>query len=877
MSKKLFFILLAVFGFSYNSLAQHSVAREWNEVLLEAIRGDLARPTVHARNLFHSAILMYDGWAVFNQQAETVFLGKSFGGYACAFDGIVSPTNAEAASNEVISYAMYRLLSHRFADSPGFTETEQLIDGLFTTLGYDRSITTTDYNGGSYAALGNYMAEQLILFGLQDGSNEQNTYSNQYYTPQNEPLPLDIYEDTNDLADPNHWQPLAFETFVDQSGNIFLGGVPEFLNPEWGEVIPFALTPAELEKLNNGFESYVYSDPGPPPAIANSNEDGIADPYKWNFALVASWSAHLDPADPTIIDISPGALGNVSIDSYPQTFQEYQAFYNFMDGGDPGTGYAINPATQMPYAPQMVLRADYARVLAEFWADGPDSETPPGHWFTILNYVNDHPLSVRRIGGVGAIVSDLEWDVKAYLALGGAMHDAAVTTWGIKGYYDYIRPISAIRYMAGKGQSSDAALPGYDPHGLPLIPGSIELITAADPLSGTANENVGKIKIRGWRGPDFVDDPTTDIAGVGWILGTRWWPYQRPTFVTPPFAGYVSGHSTFSRAAAEVLTLLTGDAFFPGGMGTFDVEQNDYLVFEQGPSESFTLQWATYRDASDQTSLSRIWGGIHPPVDDIPGRLLGEKIGTAAFALAREYFDGKVVTEADNFLIQVLGETCEGTNNGSLNISATDYFDYIASLNGEQYPFTDTLSINDLSPGDYSLCITVAGNNDFEQCFEFTIEEALMIDAIATVADFGKEQIVNISVSKGTPPYKLIINDIAVEEFNTDEITISALEGDKIEVGTLRPCEGSFSMVVAQGTTTSIFPNPAGTETNIVIMENLDQIRIDLFTLGGKLIETGMYELTNGRVVLPLVNCPSGVLLAKLYGKTPKTIKLIKQ
>ncbi|HBR54841.1 MAG TPA: hypothetical protein DEA82_11935, partial [Flavobacteriaceae bacterium] len=257
--------------------------------------------------------------------------------------------------------------------------------------------------------------------------------------------------------------------------------------------------------------------------------------------------------------------------------------------------------------PQMIKRSDYARVLAEFWADGPDSETPPGHWFVIANYVSDDPLLEKRFGGEGPILSDLEWDVKLYVTLGGAMHDSAVTTWGIKGYYDYVRPISALRYMAAKGQSTDPSLPGFDPHGLPLVPGLIELIEAGDPLA--ADGNIGKVKVRAWKGPDYIEDPTTDIAGVDWILATRWWPYQRGTFVTPPFAGYVSGHSTFSRAAAEVLTFVTGDPFFPGGMGTFEVEQDTFLFFKKGPSEPFTLQWATYRDASDQTSLSRIWGG----------------------------------------------------------------------------------------------------------------------------------------------------------------------------------------------------------------------------------------------------------------------------
>ena len=79
-------------------------------------------------------------------------------------------------------------------------------------------------------------------------------------------------------------------------------------------------------------------------------------------------------------------------------------------------------------------------------------------------------------------------------------------------------------------------------------------------------------------------------------------------------------------------------------MGTFDIPQNDFLVFEEGPSQGFTLQWATYRDASDQTSLSRIWGGIHPPIDDIRGRIIGEKIGLESFNLALQYFNGTLST-----------------------------------------------------------------------------------------------------------------------------------------------------------------------------------------------------------------------------------------
>lgn len=639
--RKITLIILLLFG-SF-SQAQHTVARDWNEMLLDAIRADFARPTVHARNLFHSSVMMYDAWAIFDSQASTVFLGKTFGGYNCPFNGIATPADADAATHEIISYAMYRLLNHRFENSPGGTPLLDEFTTLFTSYGYDPSFVSTDYSTNSYAALGNYLASEIIAFGLQDNSLEQFGYANAFYIPVNPPLILENYYETNDI-NPDRWQPLAFDVFVDQSGNEFPLNTPAFLSPEWGSVTPFALSSDDLQILNNGFDSYIYNDPGPPVYIQNSNEDGIDDPYKWHMALVASWSSHLDPADPTMIDISPGALGNFDLANYPETFAEYQAFYDFTNGGDPSTGHAMNPSTGAAYVPQMVKRADYARVLAEFWADGPDSETPPGHWFTILNYVSDHPMLEKKIAGQGAVVDDLEWDVKSYLVMGGAMHDAAVNTWGIKGYYDYVRPISAIRYMAGKGQSSDASLPSYDPHGIPLIPGLIELIDDTDPLRGDSNENVDRIKIRAWRGPDFITDPTTDIAGVDWIIGTHWWPYQRGTFVTPPFAGYLSGHSTFSRAAAEVMTRLTGDPFFPGGMGTFDIQQNNFLFFEVGPSENMTLQWATYRDASDQTSLSRIWGGIHPPIDDIKGRIIGNQVGNEAFDLGLQYFEDTLST-----------------------------------------------------------------------------------------------------------------------------------------------------------------------------------------------------------------------------------------
>jgi hypothetical protein len=449
------------------------------------------------------------------------------------------------------------------------------------------------------------------------------------------------------LVDFNRWQPLTFPgVFIDQAGNsIPFNNTPDFLSPEWGDVVPFALTQNDLTTYQRQDGAYqVYHDPGSPPyLIADSR--GNPDQYKWGFSLVSVWSSHLDPSDGVMWDISPASIGNIS--QLPTTDEEQQNFYDLINGGDASVGYTSNPVTGQPYTTQMVPRGDYTRVLAEFWADGPESETPPGHWFVILNYVSDHPSLAKRFKGTGDIIDDLEWDVKAYFILSGAMHDAAITAWGIKGWYDYIRPVSAIRGLAELGQSSDSGLPNFHSGGINLIPEYIELVYADDPLAGAGFEHVGKIKLYAWQGPDYIIHPGWDMAEVGWILAENWWPYQRPSFVTPPFAGYISGHSTYSRAAAEVMTMLTGDPFFPGGMGEFTAKQNEFLVFEEGPSMDITLQWATYRDASDQTSLSRIWGGIHPPADDIPGRLIGEQIGIKAFSKAEKYFEG-LVTSIDN-------------------------------------------------------------------------------------------------------------------------------------------------------------------------------------------------------------------------------------
>ena len=658
---------------------QHSVAHMWNEALLDSIRHDLARPTVHARNLYHTSGAMWDAWAAFDDNADQIFHQEK-----------MEAADVEAARNEAISYAMYRLLRHRFMASPAAPFAFPEYDLLMGDLGYD--INYTDQQANTPAALGNRIAQAVIDFGLSDGSNEQLNYANLIYEPVNPPL-LPDFPGNPDIIDTNRWQPLALQYFVDQSGNPIPTGYPDALSPEWGLVTPFSLNELDLEiHQRDGFDWWVWHNPGNPPYIGGEGDAR----YKWGFEMVLTWSSHLDPTDGVMIDISPNSFGNTPL----PTVADEQDYYDFLEGGDWGQGHDLNPVTGLPYEPQIVPRGDYGRILAEFWADGPDSETPPGHWFTILNYVIDHPEHENRFMGEGPILDQLEYDVKAYLALGGGMHDIAISSWSVKGYHDYIRPVSAIRAMCDNGQCSDPDGPSYHPNGINLVPNFIEVVTADSSMPGERHEhlagNEGKIAVRAWKGPEYIDDPDTDVAGVAWILAENWWPYQRPSFVTPPFPGYVSGHSTYSRGAAEIMTLITGSNFFPGGMGEFEAPMNEFLVFEDGPSQDITLQWATYQDASDQTSMSRIWGGIHPPADDIPGRHMGLAIGPEAFTEARRYYLGLKSCPADfssdgqinfydvsKYIQTYLADDMLADMNGDLEVNAMDVMDFLnAYTNG---------------------------------------------------------------------------------------------------------------------------------------------------------------------------------------------------
>jgi hypothetical protein len=219
---------------------------------------------------------------------------------------------------------------------------------------------------------------------------------------------------------------------------------------------------------------------------------------------------------------------------------------------------------------------DREKMISEYWADGPASETPPGHWCLLAQFVS------RRDG------HSLDDDVKMYFALANGLLDSSIAVWECKRVYDSVRPITAIRYLF-KGR-----------------------------------------RVKAWGGP---------FRGAHYIFGEDWQPYQQASFITPPFGEYVSGHSAFSVASAEILKSFTGSDDFGASVslpaGSSRIEPGVTPAFD------VTLDWETFTVAAEEASLSRLYGGIHFTDGNAYGRIMGRKIGAEVWKRAQAYFHGQ--------------------------------------------------------------------------------------------------------------------------------------------------------------------------------------------------------------------------------------------
>jgi hypothetical protein len=254
----------------------------------------------------------------------------------------------------------------------------------------------------------------------------------------------------------------------------------------------------------------------------------------------------------------------------------------------PDHGPAMSVVKTKPnsdYLKQVDLQLKYSagltdthKVIAQYWEDLPGTETPPGHWCVFAQWVS------RRDHNT------IDQDAKLFFTLTNALLDASITAWDAKRTWDSVRPITAVHWLK-QGQL-----------------------------------------IQAWGGP---------YQGTKTIRGEDWQPYQPAGFPNPPFAEFLSGHSTFSAAAAEVLKDMTGSYTF--GMSVTIPAGSSTVEPGVVPASPVTLSWKAFSGAADQAGISREYGGIHFDDGDFEARKAGQDVGLQAWNKARTYFNGKAV------------------------------------------------------------------------------------------------------------------------------------------------------------------------------------------------------------------------------------------
>jgi hypothetical protein len=214
---------------------------------------------------------------------------------------------------------------------------------------------------------------------------------------------------------------------------------------------------------------------------------------------------------------------------------------------------------------------DRRKAIALYWADGPSTETPPGHWNVFAQFVSQRDRHT------------LDQDVKLFFVLGNALLDTSIAVWDCKRRYDFIRPISAVRFFY-----------------------------AREPIAA-------------WAGPG---------RGTQVISGDTFRSY----LPTPAFPEYTSGHSAFSAASAQVLRSFTGSDTF--GASSTVLAGSSFVEPGVAPSVNVTLTWATFEDAANEAGMSRRYGGIHFKDGDLASRKMGRHIAAAVWNKAETYFNG---------------------------------------------------------------------------------------------------------------------------------------------------------------------------------------------------------------------------------------------
>lgn len=234
----------------------------------------------------------------------------------------------------------------------------------------------------------------------------------------------------------------------------------------------------------------------------------------------------------------------------------------------------------------------------------------------------------------------------------------------------------------------------------------------------------------------------------------------------------------------------------------------------------------------------------------------------------------------DNFKLTITSATCKGNSDGSIGVTATQSMDYTATITGNglntAYPFTTFTAINSLAAGTYHVCITVAGQADYSQCYDAVITEPQDLSVYSTI---NSDNSLTLALSGGTQ-YNILLNG---QTYNTtaSSITLLMTEGNNdLTVTTDRLCQGSYKKLINVSGNIVPYPVPFQTTLNLNVGNtNVNQVNVEIHNVSdGKLVYTKQYVNQSGVVQLDLTDLQAGAYALYLsMDNTDRIFKIIKK
>ncbi len=312
--------------------------------------------------------------------------------------------------------------------------------------------------------------------------------------------------------------------------------------------------------------------------------------------------------------------------------------------------------------------------------------------------------------------------------------------------------------------------------------------------------------------------------------------------------------------------------FSPEGLLSNFYDEESYGVWtlkvvDSGPEDvgkinSWSLEICGVPVASDDNDKD----GVVNSIDKCPNTPLGSTVDS---------FGCSGYLAKDNFTIETISETCINKKNGQILITTNPLYktyNYYTIFNETKYNFTDKLTLTDLNPGTYDVCIIVEGEL-FKQCYVITIEPGITISAKSSVAS-GKA---SIEIEKGTSPFTVFVNGLEKFETNAPIFSVDVKSGDVLEVKTAVSCEGIYSKTIDGFDGVFAYPNPTQGLFEITVPTARMEVVIEVYNILSQLISAKTYPVVYGKVQLSLEYKPTGLYIAKVLLDQPVSIKIIKQ